>query len=222
MKFLLKYATRARPELFCKTLTEWVKHLSGLHEIQFIISIDDDDYSMQSLPVVGAMAKAMSHERVDLWTFTAPPEGKIHAINRDIKGDFDILICVSDDMVPLKDYYDDRIAQDMAEHFPDFDGVLHYNDGSTNHQLMTLSIMGKKYYDRFGYIYYPEYKSLWCDNEAMLVAKNLNKYRYFEDVIIEHQWKRHGNDEIYKISEANYQCDRALFDQRSEQGFPNV
>jgi hypothetical protein len=224
MKICCKYATRKRPELFCKTLHEWVKHLSGLHEIHFIISIDEDDESMQRHSVKRALYEAEQHERTSISVYTGKPEGKIPAINRDIDKckDFDIIICVSDDMVPIKDYYDDRIARDMRDYFPDFDGCLHYNDGQVNHQLMTLSIMGKKYFDRFGYIYHPSYTSLWCDNEAMEVAKQLGKYLYIEDVIIEHQWKRHGDDTIYKVSESNYQRDRAVFDQRREAGFPNV
>jgi hypothetical protein len=222
MKFLLKYATRQRPDLFCQTLRAWVKHLSGLHEIQFIISVDEDDTKMQEQRVFKVINEAMHHERVEVSFYTGAKEGKIRAINRDIDKckDFDILICVSDDMVPVKQGYDDRIAQDMAEHYPDFDGVLHYNDGQTNHQLMTLSVIGKKYYDRFGYIYHPAYTSLWCDNEAMVVAKQLERYKYFDDCIIEHQWKRHGDDHIYKVSEANYQRDRAVFNQRSKEGFP--
>jgi hypothetical protein len=222
MKFLLKYATRGRPQLFMQTLKEWAKHASGLHDLWFMISVDDDDFSMQSRLVRQTMCDVEQHERIRCEFYTGKPEGKIPAINRDIDKckDFDIIICVSDDMVPIKDYYDDRIARDMRDYFPDFDGCLHYNDGQVNHQLMTLSIMGKKYFDRFGYIYHPSYTSLWCDNEAMEVAKQLGKYLYIEDVIIEHQWKRHGDDTIYKVSESNYQRDRAVFDQRREAGFP--
>jgi hypothetical protein len=222
MRFLLKYATKARPELFKSTLKAWVDKLSGLHEVHFIISIDDDDESMQAGDIFQALADACEHERVTLSLYTGQQATKIEAINRDMDkaGDFDILICVSDDMVPLVDYYDDRIASDMKSSFPDFDGCLHYSDGSTHHALITLSIMGKKMYDSFGYIYYPGYKSLWCDNEFMDQVKRMDKYVYSEDVIIEHQWKRHGDDITYKRSEADYSRDRALYDQRREAGFP--
>ena len=220
-KFLLKYATRGRPGLFCKTLTEWTEKLSGNNDVTFVISVDDQDESMKEPRTYEAMISAQRHDKVDVYRYSSPEAGKIKAINRDIeKHSFDILVCVSDDMGPIVDGYDDIIVGDMQKHWPDLDGVLHYNDGHVNHQLMTLSIMGKTYYDRFGYIYHPDYTSLWCDNEAMEVAKSLGKHVYIDRCIIEHRYKGHGDDLTYQDSEKNYQRDRAVFDLRREQGFP--
>jgi len=53
--------------------------------------------------------------------------------------------------------------------------------------LCVLTIMGRKYYNRFLYVYHPEYKSLWADNEQMEVAKKLNKYAYIYYIVFEHR-----------------------------------
>jgi hypothetical protein len=73
--------------------------------------------------------------------------------------DWDILVVMSDDMVCVTHGWDDIIRQDMNENFPDTDGVLHYNDGNQKANVMTMSIIGRKYYKRDGYIYNPEYQS---------------------------------------------------------------
>jgi hypothetical protein len=75
----------------------------------------------------------------------------------------------------------------MTELYPDTDGVLWFNDGNQGDKLNTLCILGKKYYERFNYIYHPDYTSLWADNEFMDVANLLNKQTYFNDVIIRHE-----------------------------------
>jgi hypothetical protein len=75
----------------------------------------------------------------------------------------------------------------MTEHYPDTDGVLWFNDGYQGNRLNTLCILGKKYYDRFNYIYHPDYISVWCDNEFMDVANLLGKQIYFDDIIIRHE-----------------------------------
>jgi hypothetical protein len=84
--------------------------------------------------------------------------GKIGAINRDmdLAPPFDILLLASDDMIPIVKGYDRIIRDNMPL---DTDRVLHFNDGHRTDSLNTLCILGKKYYDRFGYIYYPEYKT---------------------------------------------------------------
>jgi hypothetical protein len=181
---------------------------------------------MQTPLVRMAMANIDPDKRVQVSFYTAPRTTKIDAINRDMEnaGDYDILVVVSDDMVPREQGYDEIIAKDMAEHHPDEFGALHYNDGTTNHQLCTLSIMTKKMHDHFGYIYHPDYHSLWCDNEFMDVARNMNKLPYIDLCIIEHQYMRHCKqgqvDETYKKSEAKYQEDRRVYQFRKEKGFP--
>lgn len=227
-RLLLKYATRGRPELFCKTLGIWIDKLSGLHDTHIIVSVDSDDYTMQTPLTRMAMSNLDPDKRVRVSFYTAPRTTKIDAINRDMEhaGDFDILVLVSDDMVPLKDRYDEIIFDDMAANFPEGKGALWYDDGRSNHQLCTLSIMNKAMYDHFGYIYHPAYHSLWCDNEWMDVTNQMGKLKYMGDhnIIIEHQYQRHCEhgvmDETYRDSENKYQEDRRVYLFRKSEGFP--
>jgi hypothetical protein len=119
--------------------------------------------------------------------------------------DFDILLLASDDMIPEIPGYDAIIKNTMLQTFPDYDGVLWFFDGHRK-DLNTLCIFGKKYYDRFGYIYNPEYKTWFCDNEFTVVASMLQKQAQIPQVIIRHchpDIVGYGHDKTYQRNNDN-------------------
>jgi hypothetical protein len=125
-------------------------------------------------------------------------------------------------MTPKVKGYDNIIRNKMKEHYPDTDGVLWFNDGHQGNNLNTLCILGKKYYERFNYIYHPEYKSVWSDNEFMLVGNLLQKQTYFDEVIIEHEhpdWGYGKRDTIHQVNSINESHDRNLFMSRKQNNF---
>jgi hypothetical protein len=151
-------------------------------------------------------------------------QSKIEACNRDIDRhlDFDVLLLGSDDMIPMIVGYDEIIVSSMNKYFPDTDGVLHFNDGRRGRELNTLSIMGNKYYSRFGYIYYPEYRSFYCDDEFMQVSRLLNKVVYIDTVVIEHRHFSFGKsevDELYLKNDKHWDHDRTLYSRRKAINF---
>lgn len=188
--------------------------------IRFIISMDKDDESMNNAEVISKLKEY--EKQVDIKWYFGNNKSKVEAINADITDvDWDILLLASDDMIPVVKGYEEIIIEHMQDHFPDTDGCLWYDDGYVTH-LNTLSIMGKKYYQRFGYIYYPEYKSLWCDNEYQEVFTLLNKYCHFEQVIIKHEhpnWTGKGVDILLIKNDREDPHDRKLFKTRKEINF---
>ena len=184
MRILVQFPTRGRLEKFSKTLQLWQSNRLT-NNVKFRIIIDRDDLSMNRPPVLNSLSQWGNLE-VKL----CEGHGKINAINyglAEISKDYDIIVIASDDMIPTGYGWDQRIIDDMYKHYPDGDGVLWYNDGYTADRLNTLCILGTKYFRRFGYVYHPDYKSLWCDNEFMDVANMLGKQTYFEDIIIKHE-----------------------------------
>ncbi len=153
---------------------------------------------------------------------------KISAINDHIKGkDFDVVVCASDDMVPKAWGWDNEIAIAMNQHFPDLDGCVHFNDGNTDGELITFSILGKKLYERFGYIYHPDYKSLYCDNEFTEEVRKSNSEKYIDKIIISHEhWSIEGTENAGEVDLAVQKTlhysgrDKQVFDRRKELGFP--
>ena len=192
---------------------------NDINNVKFLISIDEDDIEMNNDDVKEIIKSFKNTELV-----VGLSNSKIHAVNRDMDlvSDWDIVLLASDDMIPQIKGYDDIIINKMKEFYPDTDGVLWFNDGYQGEKLNTLCILGKKYYNRFGYIYYPEYKSTWCDNEFMDVANILGKQKYFNEVIIKHEhpdWGHGNRDSIHEINQNNLSFDMSLFNKRKNLNF---
>ena len=215
---LVKLPTRSRPEKFFNTLDQYYKLLSGKRNVNFLITCDNDDITMNNDEV-----KARLSLYKNLTIKYGNHKSKIEAINADLNSDeFQIVLLASDDMIPVSNGYDDIIIDKMTNTFPDFDGIVWFDDGVQGNRLNTLCILGFTYYNRFGYIYNPEYKSLWCDTEFTMVGNMLNKQKYFDQVIIKHDHHSvtgTGNDELYNINERYESADRTIFNLRQSKNF---
>jgi hypothetical protein len=181
MKILYKYPTRDRQLKFQRCLDRYYDYISDLDNSEFIISLDSDDSKMNCDP-----ARQYMDSKKNLKYFYGNNTSKIMAINADIPAtDWDIVVLISDDMIPEIPGFDQIIREKMKEHYPDTDGILWFFDG-WRRDLNTLCILGRKYYDRFGYIYHPSYKSFWSDAEFTDVGTALNKQTFIDKVIIRH------------------------------------
>jgi hypothetical protein len=216
-RFLLKYPTKGRADLFKSTFSKYNELLSGKHDIQWVVTMNVDDRSMNNQP----MREWLDAQKNVLYCF-GESRCKVEAINANMENQaFDILVLISDDMIPDVAGYDDIIAQNMEKHFPDLSGCLHFNDGRVGESLNTLSIMGKGLYDRFGYIYHSDYRSLWCDNEYTDVTRTMNKTAWVDQIIIRHAWvDATGNDALHTRNEAYFESDKTTFIARRTKGFP--
>lgn len=206
MRIFIKYPTKSRPQKSLDTLKKYINLANEMEKIQILVSLDDDDTVSDEIYKI--------HPNISVKR--GKSEGKVAAINRDVPdpSTFDILLLASDDMIPIKNY-DVVIRDSMEQFYPDTDGVLFFNDGYVGYKLNTLVICGSKYYQRFGYIYCPEYKSLYCDNEFMDTANKLGKQTYLNKVIIKHEHPANvptvASDESYKFNESFYGIDGATY-----------
>jgi hypothetical protein len=220
MKLLIKFPTRGRPEKFLNTLKLYYQNCTDIDNIIFLITIDQDDPSMNSPDIIDQL-KTMKN----LYFFIEKSTSKVDAVNRDLDKfdqEWDVVLLASDDMIPQTRGYDVIIKKLMKEHFSDTDGVLHFNDGYQKETLNTLCVLGKKYYNRFNYIYYPGYKSCWSDNEFMEVSRLLNKTIYFDFIIIRHEhpdWGHGNHDIIHTKNQIDYEFDQNLFLTRKQNNF---
>jgi hypothetical protein len=124
--------------------------------------------------------------------FFSPNTNKIQACNanmNEIDWNWDIVVLVSDDMIPQLKGWDDVIRNHMIARFPDTNGILWFNDGHQGDKLNTLCVFGRAMYESFGYIYHPDYKSLFCDTELTDLCKGklADKCLYVPYCIIRHE-----------------------------------
>ncbi len=214
MKLLINFATRGREQQFFANV-QTINNLSH-NVLPIIAKIDSDDpcdYSELSIPIYKNVTRIPGFSK-----------NKIHAINRGdlLSYDWDILLNHSDDMWFIQQDFDLIIAEDMAKNFPDTDGVLHYPDGYTGESLMSYSIIGRKYFERDGYVYHPDYVSMFCDNEAAEVAKIRGKYKFIDRSIFKHEhpvWTGKQMDENYAINQQYYRVDEQTYLKRKAENF---
>jgi len=216
-KLLIKFPTRGRPEKFFDVLEKYMS-LSRYHDVSFVVTCDLNDETMNNEKVKERL-KAFGNVEVCFGN----SRSKIEAVNADMGGrDFDICLLASDDMIPEKEGFDLEIVNQMKINYPDLDGVIWFSDGYQKENLNTLVVLGKRYYDRFGYIYHPDYVSFYSDNEFMQVAFALGKQTYVDNVIIRHQHPDNTKESIdmtYAVNNQHVIRDHHVFNQRAQHMF---
>jgi len=205
---LVKFPTRARPAKFFSTLAKYRELESGKHRVLYVVTCDIDDPTMNN-PAVQAKFTAMDRLQVRYGRSTT----KIEAVNADMDlggPDWQILFLASDDMIPTKSW-DDIVACEMEGH----DAVWFYDGRATG--CCTLSVMSRKKYLEQGYIYHPEYASLFCDNEWTETAHP----KFVPQVVVRHEWPgpKERDDLMYR-NNALWNRDKAVYERRKKAGFP--
>jgi len=220
MRLLIKFPTRGRKDKFFSTLNLYHEYCSNIETTMFLISIDSDDNEMNNEETIKRITSYKNTKLV-----IGNSLSKIDAVNRDLSNfnyDWDIVLLASDDMIPQVKGYDTIIRDNMSFNYPDTDGILCLNDGFQGNRLNTLCILGKKYYERFNYIYHPDYKSCWSDNEFMVVGDKLKKQSYIDIVIIRHEhpdWGYGNTDHIHNNNIKDWHHDHNVYKTRESNNF---
>jgi hypothetical protein len=217
-RILFKYPTRGRVERFFEGLDSIVNNLYDKDSFEIQVTADADDPTM---------AKQEIFERIKTYPNTNILYGishsKIDAVNRDMPlfDKWDVVVVMSDDMRFTFYGFDEILRQEFAD--GDFDKYLHIPDQDAKHILATMYIAGRGFYHRFGYIYHPSYKSLWCDNEIQEVAKKLGRYKFVDCIgLIQHLNPAYGHlpkDEMLINQQLHWGDDEANFNARKAKNF---
>lgn len=209
-KISLLCPSRNRPDKMRKTIVKWRENCADIDEVQVILSVDRDDDHL------GAY-----HEIHDLFTdgiVVGPNKTAIEAINLAAgvsKGN--IMIVVSDD-TECFDGWDQAILK-VVEGKEDF--ILKCSDGGTQSWIITMPVMDRKYYKRFGYVYNPSYQHMFADTEITAVADLLGR-KLICDLEFKHlHYSVTGTakDAVSEKADATWDQGKALFLERYKNNF---
>lgn len=134
-----------------------------------------------------------------------------------------VIIAVADDFVPPQDWDEKLLALPPAG-WVDGEYVVHVNDGFIGH-IFTLAILTRKRYDRFGYLWYPGYESMFVDTEFGDVAQRDGVVIDAMHLLFEHL--HHANKK--RLKDANdaahenpvrWKRGEMLYNFRKARGFP--
>ena len=223
MRICFNLASRSRPARFFAVL-ENLRDMTLDKDYFVVFKGDEDDFEMWS-----QRGRLLQYpEVIKMWGHS---KSKIHAINRDLNNlpEYDIICNLSDDQLFIERGFDRKIKEQMTN----FDLFLHFSEPYSNSQaskvggdeIAVMHIVGKDYFLRDNYIYYPGYYSLWCDNEATAVAKLRGCYKYIPEPIFAHYHYSQSDpsfrikkDALYQRNDT-YRQDERIFNERKKINF---
>lgn len=213
MNILFKYPSRQRPDRFFDGLQNIIDNIVDKENYHISCTLDTDDISMNNDEVI-QMINSYPNTSI-AWGLS---KSKIDAVNRSVPNGWDIICVMSDDMRFRTPGFDNIIRQHMPA---DLDGFLHMYDDYAKDRVCTVSILGRKYYERDRFIYHPDYYSMWCDDEATAVAIARGCYIQIPGEIEHLHYtndRKAVKDELYWRNDT-YNKDKEIFEQRKARGF---
>lgn len=215
--FSLAY-TSARPHIMAQVLELWNTR-SALKQHEFVIALDEGNSA--GLEAAKALAEKWPNTKVVVNTGQKTCVGGWNTAGAATTGK--VIIAVADDFVPPQNW-DQLLLSLEPKGWEDGEHVIKVEDGYV-HNIFVLSILTRKRYERFGYIFYPKYLSLFCDTEFGEVATRDGVVIEANQLLFEHihpdafKRQRDGVDMTH-ASKERWNSGEMLFNFRRGQGFP--
>jgi hypothetical protein len=199
----LLHPSRSRPNKSLTTTSQWLSR-AGV-DVELIVSIDDNDplrhdYLKQYTGIDPFRIKVISNNN----------HSAVEAINnaaKESKGD--ILIVVSDD-TDCPDNWG-KLILNAVQGREDY--VLRVDDGIQD-WIVTMPVMDRVYYNRFGYVYYPEFSHMFCDTFLTHQADALGKIIWRNDIVFTHlhySVRKSDKDEVSKRADNTFHEGKQIY-----------
>jgi hypothetical protein len=148
-KISLIHATRGRPAMAWKTRMEWLRSAANPDSIEHIFAIDITDPASFLLTNTRSILTRGNGGPVDAWNVAAAQS----------KGQ--ILVQLSDDWQTFPGW-DTAILEAIGD--ASKPAVLAVSDGHRKDDLLCMAIMTRARYEQQGYMFHPEFFSMFSDN----------------------------------------------------------
>jgi hypothetical protein len=192
------HPSRQRPNKSHHTLLKWIGR--ARNPVEVIISLDEDD------PTIGTYE--INNQETGATVIVNQNRSAIDAINNAAKvASGSIFIVVSDD-TDCPDGWDQKILNVTGGKK---DWILKTQDGIQK-WIITMPVMDREYYNRFGYVYYPEFTHMFCDTELSCVA-DLTCRRIDAPIMFRHLHYSVGGqkDSVSEKADATWEQGKQLF-----------
>ena len=201
MRISLIHPSRNRPEMAHANYLNWLQKSEAQNTgnsnitIEHILSLDLDEPKY--------------HEYVELFgahhiVRENPSDGYVvGATNAAAKyATGDILIYLSDDFDCPKHW--DRLIVDRLN--PSVAQLLKVDDclQMFSVAVLTIPIMTRAFYERFGYFFYPEYKSMFCDEDLYHTARIINGLVFAPELKFPHLHPSNPKAELQSSNDDTY------------------
>lgn len=202
-----------RPELAAMCAKMWLSRCKDKSRIEYILVLSNKDKCVD-------YALALASEGIlsnDITVLICPEANMVKQIAfgaKEAKGN--IFINVSDDF-ECPNEWDELLITNLKGKE---DYIVKTQDGIQPF-IMTLPIMDRKYFNRFGYIMPPDYKHMYCDNELAEVGHILGRTINL-DILFPHNHYSVGKgvkDSVNEENDSFYGVDGETFLKRKALNF---
>jgi hypothetical protein len=212
-RITLLHPSRGRALKAKATLDYWMFRASKEYGIEHVLSLDNDDPQRKGYLSVFENSVVTENEN----------DCVVQATNHAARiATGDILIYLSDDFkCPMN--WDKLIVDRMHTYSEPL--LIKVDDclQPFNADVLTIPIMNKALYQRLGYFFHPEYRSMFCDQQLYWVCHNHGWMKLCPEMKFPHEHHVKGtvpNDDTYKRSAANWNQGKALYHKHKSEGFP--
>ena len=200
-KISLLHATRGRPAMAYKARATWLDRAADPDAVEHIFALDPDDETIGPFITCRHVLN--------------PGRGPVAAWNEAAKfSKGEILIQLSDDWEPPMHWDKLILAKFKGVTTP---AVLAISDGHRTDNLLCMAILSRARYEQQGYLFHPDFFSVFSDNHFTDRAYADGVVIDAKDIVIEHLHPAFGKaevDETYARSNdpANYEAGLATYE----------
>lgn len=207
----LLHPSRGRPEKSFQNAKEWISKAGC--DVELIVSLDRSDDWEKYFEVYGTKA-----DRIIVNHNNSVVEATNHAA---LEATGNILLYLSDDFKCFDNW---GIAVHIEMHRYQGPILLKVDDCLQKFSIpvLTIPIMNRELYNKLGYFWHPEYKSMFVDEHLYWRTHKLGALKFAPHIKFEHQHVSVGkaeDDETYRRSAANWNQGKALFAKHKAAGF---
>lgn len=217
MVISLIHPSRGRANKAFQARNNWIKKASGKYVIEHLLSIDEDDVQKENY------ANNFIVDPRSTTILVNSNTSVVDATNKAAKqATGDILIYLSDDFDCPQNW--DAL---IVSKFEDCNEptLLKVHDGLQDFaaEVLTIPIMNSNLYNRLGYFWHPDYKSMWVDVDLYHTVRAHARMIKDEKLVFQHNHYVNGKaakDETYTRSDSNWDQGQRIYRERKRKHFP--
>lgn len=223
----LLHPSRGRPEKSFNNAKEWIDKAGC--EVELIVSIDQTDVYQKAYHNCYGVGHGDWPDSNGLYyngEFTIllnDNNSVVEATNRAAQvSRGDILVYLSDDFKCFDNW---GVAVKKAFEGESRPLLIKVDDCLQKFTVpvLTIPMMNRLMYERLGYFWHPEYKSMFVDEDLYWTTYKMGAMKLCPTLQFPHEHPANGkapDDEVYRRSAANWEQGKAVFKRRQAQGFP--
>lgn len=215
MKISLIHPSRGRAEKAYNTFMYWLLCSSLQTHIEHILSIDEDDKDLSKYKLLFTKSTIIVNKNMNV----------VEAANRAAEVcTGEIIIYLSDDFICPKEW-DKILITEFSKHNNSEPIILKVDDclQKFHVDILTIPIMNRALYTKLGYLWHPEYKSMFVDQDLFWTCKNNNWIVFMPELQFAHHHYSNGKavkDNTYMLSNQHWDSGKLTYAKRKAENFP--